>query len=712
MAFQQYFRPRRRVDTPRSGPSMAPADLGIPAAEPRSGWPRLLPGGVLWSGAALAAGQAWRTLAQPPAGRSAVVLAWGGVALVLATAVLFSRTLKARWRAEAEAGRAQETISLLLRDFETQSDAWTWATDRSGVLMHAARRMARELGYGSAESLLGQRLVDLLHIGAGGPSLARRLGFQTRADLPREDLDELERRLSICQSFRGVDVQVPVPGRRSPCWVISGLPVFDASGEHVGWRGLVRDVTTLREQSRELHRLAHTDSLTGLANRHVFQQRLGAAASALSASARVDAQSESSPLSVYLLDLDNFKTVNDKFGHLVGDQLLREVGRRLAAALHDRAAGDVELLARLGGDEFALLVDRPMNVFEREALAADLLGALQTPWVTPELCIEVRASLGLSAWVNADTGAIDLLQQADMALYEAKAAGRDSVRAFDAAMGERVARRSLTIQDLGQALAAAPVGPSWLRARGPAPALQVHYQPQFDVSSRELTGFEALVRWTHPQRGPISPADFIPVAEETGLIVPLGAWVLMQACLEATRWPAHLKLAVNLSAVQLGSRDLVRTVADALERSRLPPGRLELEITETALMNDPEAVGGLLQALHRLGVRLGLDDFGTGHSSLACLRRYPIDTLKIDRSFVQALSDGPQADMILRTIVQLGHGLGMKTLAEGVETAAQFATLQRHGCSQVQGHHFGAAMTADQVLVLLAPSAAVPEFEL
>jgi EAL domain-containing protein (putative c-di-GMP-specific phosphodiesterase class I) len=260
-----------------------------------------------------------------------------------------------------------------------------------------------------------------------------------------------------------------------------------------------------------------------------------------------------------------------------------------------------------------------------------------------------------------------------------------------------MAERHLIIHELGQALAAAQralAHPERPEPELPCGRLSVHYQPQHDVGDGRLTGFEALVRWRHPQRGWISPAQFIPVAEETGLVVALGEWVLRQACRDAVGWGGDGKIAVNVSGVQLASRHLIRTVAQVLAETGLPPFRLELEVTETAVLADPAAARTRMQSLRSLGIGLGLDDFGTGYSSLAYLRTYPINTLKIDRSFITGLSAGAQADMILRTIIQLGQGLGMKTLAEGVETAEQLDTLRRHGCLQVQGYLFAAAMTA------------------
>jgi diguanylate cyclase (GGDEF)-like protein len=635
----------------------------------------------------------------PGSGPGLVLMLAG--ALMLASVLGVSRTLRRRVHDQTLAQQAQAEIGRLLQDFETQSDAWSWGTDRHGRLGLVAPRMAQELGHGSdVEALRGQDLAQVLRFGEGGASLSMRQGFRdairTRAST---ELLRLMEALRGDTPFRDIEIEVRSTHRPPRWWSLSGAPVHDARGAHVGWRGLVRDITTLRAQSRELERLALVDSLTGLANRHVFQQRARTAVAPLVRRAALAGDDADSPLALYLLDLDNFKAVNDRFGHQAGDRLLQAVAQRLRACVeaHDIGAGGV--LARLGGDEFALLVTAPTHVVEREALALALLTTLREPWQDDGLCVEVRASLGVSAWHGPEDSAARLLQQADIALYEAKAAGRDTVRLFDAAMGERMAGRHLVIHELGQALAVAQrvlERPDLPHADGPCGRLSVHYQPQHDIIDGRLTGFEALVRWRHPQRGWISPAQFVPVAEETGLVIALGAWVLRQACRDATRWPGDIKIAVNVSGVQLTSRQMVRTVAGALNETGLPPARLELEVTETAVLADPALARARMLSLRALGVRLGLDDFGTGYSSLAYLRTYPIDTLKIDRSFVTGLADGEQADMILGTIIRLGRGLGMTTLAEGVETAEQRETLRRHGCQQVQGYLHGAAMPVQE----------------
>jgi diguanylate cyclase (GGDEF)-like protein len=607
-----------------------------------------------------------------------VGLLLGMVLVVLTSVRSISSGVRARLQAETTAQRDRQALDLLLRDFETHADDWIWETDAQGHLLHVSRRLAQALGLAADSPTATHRLIERLGTGTPAPAA----------------LAALAGRLALPQPFRALDVPFETlagePGLR--VWSFSGVPVLDGDGRLQGWRGLVRDVTVLQAQARELDRLAHTDPLTGLANRHVFQRccqdtlaaGVGRKPSCLSPWA----------LSICLLDLDNFKTVNDTFGHLAGDRLLQEVARRLSAHVPDGG-----VLARLGGDEFALLLCRPHDTAGRDALAAALLAALRPVWHTASMHLEIRASLGVASWspVQSDMTAERLLQEADIALYEAKAAGRDTVRLFDDSMRGRATRRAVVIRDLG-ALLAAPA-----RATPGAGRLLLHYQPQYNLLDGRLVGAEALLRWQHPQRGWIPPDEFVPIAEETGLILPLGAWVLEQACRDAAAWPVPLGVAVNLSAVQLVSRELAEVVATTLQRTGLPAGRLELEITETALMRDPERAIGCVQGLRDLGLGIALDDFGTGYSSLAQLASLPIDTLKIDRGFVAGLGrpGADQAEAIVRLIVQLGRAVGMVTLAEGVETDAQRDVLRACGCHQVQGHLYGSALDPQAFTALL-----------
>nr|MBP8272313.1 bifunctional diguanylate cyclase/phosphodiesterase [Sphaerotilus sp.] len=358
------------------------------------------------------------------------------------------------------------------------------------------------------------------------------------------------------------------------------------------------------------------------------------------------------------------------------------------------------VLARLGGDEFALFIDHPMTLVTRDLLVASLIAALEPAWVVEALRIEVRASIGVASCGGVPIDADRLFQNADLALYEAKDGGRNRVCVFDAAMRGRMNRRAGIIRDIGLLLAAP-------NATHPtAGRLAVHYQPQFSLGDGRLIGAEALLRWQHPRHGWIEPGEFIPMAEETGLIVPLGEWTLQQACAEATQWPASIRLAVNLSVAQLGRDGLEAMVTSVLADTGLPAPRLELEITETALMHDPDRALVCVQSLRALGLGIALDDFGTGYSSLAQLATLPVDTLKIDRSFVAALGreGSGQAEAIVRLIVQLARTMGMRTLAEGVETERQRTVLRAAGCEMAQGFLCSAALDSLALRALLAQS--------
>jgi diguanylate cyclase (GGDEF)-like protein len=484
--------------------------------------------------------------------------------------------------------------------------------------------------------------------------------------------------------FRGLDLTLsPHHPQDTPrIWSLSGVPVFDSDGVPAGWRGLVRDVTLLREQARELHRLARTDALTGLANRHVLQQRC--------------AETRTSP-TLCLIDLDHFKAVNDTLGHAVGDRLLQEIARRLTACVAQWSQPESVVLARLGGDEFALLIDQPLTPAERQARVGALLAVLQPVWEADALRLEVRASIGVATSEAGIPDAERLFQNADLALYAAKDSGRNQICVFDAAMRGRMHRRAGVIRDIGLLLAT-PDGNHPTAGR-----LAVHYQPQFRLDTGQLTGAEALLRWQHPRYGWVEPGEFIPLAEETGLIVPLDEWVLRRACAEAKGWPASVRLAVNLSATQLGRDGLEAVIQTALSDSALPAPQLELEITETALMDDPDRALACVQSLRSLGLGIALDDFGTGYSSLAQLATLPADTLKIDRSFVAALGreGNGQAEAIVRLIVQLARTMGMHTLAEGVETERQRTVLLACGCEMAQGFLCSAALAPQALRSLL-----------
>ena len=448
-------------------------------------------------------------------------------------------------------------------------------------------------------------------------------------------------------------------------------------------RSRERALGLVDEKTGELRHQALHDSLTGLPNRVLALDR----AENMLARAR----REQLPVAALYVDVDGFKHVNDTFGHAAGDELLRIVARRLRSVVRE---GDTA--ARLGGDEFVVLVEGASLSAGPELVAERLLEVLRQPY---DMDGHVGRELALSASIGVAWGmresADELLRDADLALYQAKAAGKNRYVAFKSAM-QTAARDRVEIEmDLAGAL-----------ERG---ELFLVYQPTFDLQSERINGVEALIRWQHPERGLISPEDFIPLAEEGGLIVPIGAWVLREACRQAAAWHASghpLGVSVNVSARQLDGDGLLDDVRSALDASGLQPAYLTLEVTETALMRDPEATGSRLHELKRFGVRIAIDDFGTGYSSLAYLRQFPADALKIDRSFINSIAESKQSTAIIHTLVQLGKTLGIETLAEGIEDHNQLEALQREHCDQGQGFLFSRPLPANAVEGFLAEHAA------
>ena len=420
--------------------------------------------------------------------------------------------------------------------------------------------------------------------------------------------------------------------------------------------------------------LAHHDALTGLPNRILFNDRLQSALAQLS---------RGRPFAVLCLDLDRFKAVNDTLGHPVGDALLRQVADRVCACVRD---GDT--VARLGGDEFAVVA---IDVAGRDgaAMMADrIVRYLNVTFDLDGLAVSIGCSVGIAMAPEHGAFASKLLQSADTALYRAKTDGRNTHRFFDASMDATLQLRRELEVDMRRAML--------------AHEFELHYQPLITIKTMRISGFEALMRWRHPDRGMIPPADFIPVAEETGLIVGLGEFALMQACCDATSWPDTIRVSVNLSPLQFKDANLRQFVLRALEVSGLPPHRLELEITESVLLHHSETTLGTLRELRDHGVRLSMDDFGTGYSSLSYLSNFQFDKIKIDQSFVRNLTQSESALAIVRAVTGLGGSLGVSTTAEGVETHEQFERLAAEGCTEVQGYLFGRPKPAREVPLTLA----------
>ena len=435
------------------------------------------------------------------------------------------------------------------------------------------------------------------------------------------------------------------------------------------------DITERRQAEQQIAYMARHDSLTDLPNRMQFREQLARTLAGVSWGER---------LAVLCLDLDNFKSVNDTLGHQVGDELLKAVANRLRGCVRES-----DTAARIGGDEFAIVQTGIDTASDTASLARRICESLRAPYDLLGQTVMVDANIGIAIAPNDGTEPTELLKNADMALYGAKAHGRGTYRFFEPEMDARIkARRTLELA---------------LRAALAHGEFELYYQPLVDLQKDEVTSCEALLRWQHPERGMIGPVEFIPVAEEIGLIVPLGEWVLKQACADAAQWRDDVKVAVNLSPIQVMHKNLVPVVVGALASSGLPAHRLEIEITESVLLQNTELTLATLHRLLELGVKISMDDFGTGYSSLSYLRSFPFDKIKIDRCFISDLADGEDARAIVQAIAGLARNLGIMTTAEGVETEQQLEQVRFLGCTEMQGYLFSPPRRVEDIRRLLRP---------
>ncbi len=447
-----------------------------------------------------------------------------------------------------------------------------------------------------------------------------------------------------------------------------------------GYVATHEDVTAAIRAETQVRYLASHDALTGLPNRTALHERLRNALTGLGPDEH---------LAVLCLDLDAFKVVNETFGHTVGDRLLQIATERFRAAMRP-----TDMLARLGGDEFVAIQVGLLGPEEAGALAERLVGRISAPFDIDGQTVTASVSIGIAFCPNDGIEVGTVLKNAGLALYSAKMDGRNTYRFFEAAMDAPVQARRRLERDLRAALT--------------NDAFHLNYQPEVDVETGAITGFEALLRWQHPERGLVPPAEFIAVAEETGLIVKIGEWVLRRACTDAVKWPAHVTVAVNLSPIQFKTGNLPLVVLAALAESGLPPARLELEITESVRLIDNEPTLATLHQFRALGIRIALDDFGTGYSSLSYLRCFPFDKIKIDKSFIHDLVERPDCAAIVKAVADLGRALGMTTTAEGIETAEQLDIVRQQGCREAQGFLFSEPRPADEVQRLLGQDPGSP----
>lgn len=599
----------------------------------------------------------------------------GYYAVMLTAALMFaSRMFVARTEAELAAEREHQTVDLLLGDFEENASDWLWECDNIGILTRAGARLGAVLGLDET-SVIGKPLASLF--------LPQRL-----LEVPSDrnvGVACLQRQLAGETSFRNIIVEARVDGiARS--WRLSAKPLARLSGGKTGWRGVGSEVTDARAREAEsilrekhLHHQATHDALTDLPNRRAFLERLVLAGK----------QRPGHVAAMAMIDLDNFKAVNDSLGHSAGDTILCKVAERLKQALQPQ-----DFLARLGGDEFAILMtDLPPS---RDAAIADgqrriqrVLEQLRPPETMEQFQIDVRGSIGITLAADAGEQPYEVMRRADIALYAAKDAGRDTSKFYEPGMGSRHKHRLSLVSDLSMAM-----------ERG---QLEVAYQCMVSLPDLRIMGCEALLRWRHPRYGLIRPNEFIPAAEESGLIVPIGLWVLEQACRTARSWPEHIGIAVNLSAVQLNSARIVESIHDTILRSGVRPDRVELEVTESSIARDDHVARSVLHDLRDLGIHLAIDDFGTGYSSMAQLRELPFDKLKLDRSFVVGLNNAHEtaSHAIIASLLHLSNVMKMSFIVEGVENHNELKSLLELGCRQAQGYLFGKPMTEQQMAALI-----------
>jgi diguanylate cyclase (GGDEF)-like protein len=577
--------------------------------------------------------------------------------VTIAAVVLGARRSAGALRAEREAERQGQLVALLLKDFESQSADVMWETDAAGRLVRVT-----------------PKLSALMRLGADDAGKRALLGWfeQQAADGEAQSaVARLRQAFDAGQAFRQRGIPVTVAGARRR-WSITARPLVDESGADQGWRGVITDITLEHDAQSRMRQLALVDSLTGLANRGQLRDKLQLKL----------ASAEHKPAALLCLDMDHFKRINDSFGHATGDVVLRETARRLRKLVRTS-----DIVARAGGDEFAVLLDDIASGEDALRFGQRVVDELNRAFSCEAGAINASASVGVVTIPGHGTSVDELLANADLALGSAKAGGRARAEIFHADMGERLRLRMTLERDLRQAVA--------------RKELRLHWQPQVDTAKWCISGCEALLRWQHAEQGLIPPASFIPLAEETGLIVELGQWVLNEACRVGAQRLPGLMVAVNVSPIQVVRDDFVNVVRKALSASGLPPQRLEIEITESLFIDaSPKALRNL-ETLRQMGIRVALDDFGTGYSSLAYLRQFPFDTLKIDRAFVRELVTQHDARAIVRSIVELAAALGMSTVAEGVEEPAQYELLRRAGCTGVQGFLIARPMVIEQAVEML-----------
>ncbi|NBW76319.1 MAG: EAL domain-containing protein [Sphingomonadaceae bacterium] len=598
-----------------------------------------------WLGIALVAGNI-----------DTLLILTGGAAIGVHAAVQQARSDRVAAETERERRRSQQRAEQLLNEFEESGQGWFFETDRRGALLYASPTVGKVLGQ-KPRALVGKPLAVL---------------FQPDAE---EGERTLAFHLTARSAFNDLALRAAVPGEER-WWSISARPLYDEFGNFLGFRGSGHDLTEKRRSQQHASRLAHYDSLTGLANRLQMAQTLERLLAAPNPGQRACA--------IFLLDLDRFKQVNDTLGHPAGDALLTQVAERLK-----HTVGELGRVGRLGGDEFEVVLPGRHKRPDLAALADRVIRNLSLPYQLDGHRVVIGASIGIALSPEDGVTSDALIRNADLALYAAKDAGRGRHHFYAADLHSDAEERRQLEADLREAVASG--------------GLELAYQPVVQTTSERITGFEALLRWTHPVHGPLSPAKFIPIAEDIGLIAQIGEWALRRACAQLAKWPESVRVAVNVSPLQFANPALPAVVTQALANAQVSPDRLELEITESVFLNEDEGVEKMFAALKGIGVRLVLDDFGTGYSSLGYLKRAPFNKIKIDQSFVRgATQPGSRNGAIISSIVSLAEALGMETTAEGVETLDELDLVRQLGCSHVQGYIYDRPLTFHDATARLA----------
>jgi diguanylate cyclase (GGDEF)-like protein/PAS domain S-box-containing protein len=574
-----------------------------------------------------------------------------GVAVLASAAAIIHRQLTA-----ARATRVHRETGRFARDIIDNAG--------EGIVVYD-----RELRY----VLWNQFMKELT--GLGPEDVLGRPATEVFPHLSEQQIDLLLHRALLGETVSSPDVHYFVPSTNRQGWVSAVYrPYIDDDGEILGVVALIRDITERKAAEQQIEYQAYHDALTGLANRHLFREHLTLALAL--------AQRRSKQVAVLFLDLDHFKVVNDSLGHTVGDGLLQEVARRLKSAVSE---GDT--VARVGGDEFTIVLQDLSRAQEAASVAGNVLRTIAEPMIIHGHRLYMTTSIGITVFPEDGDDAETLLKNADTAMYRAKAEGRNTYQMSTPELSRSTHERMTVESGLHSALEAGQ--------------FVLLYQPQIDVETMEVVGMEALIRWNHPERGVILPEDFIHIAEERRLILPIGDWVLRQACRDVRRFHdrgmRHFRVAVNLSARQFRDASLASAVESALADAGVSPETLELEITETVAMENVDLTMSTLEHFRRAGVTIAIDDFGTGHSSLSYLKRFPLDALKIDRAFVTDLPDSFEDAAIVSSLIQLANGLGLRIVAEGVETLEQLDFLKDAGCREVQGFYFSYPVEVEQV---------------